>query len=179
MSTRASGVVEPFGAVPFGQKLAGSEAFKSLFKEGMFLVEMSAAYLDGPGRLEAKALPRAVALAYASESMRLTTRLMQMASWLLMQRAVNEGDMTPVQAQQEKNKVKLSRQELSCDFETFATLPEVLQDRCEQSIRLQSRIIHLDTLLYPGAASTSRLARPIAIESQLAMLREAFDARGG
>ena len=179
MSTRASGVVEPFGAVSFGQKLAGSEAFKSLFKEGMYLVEMSAAYLDGPGRLEAKALPRAVALAYASESMRLTTRLMQMASWLLMQRAVNEGDMTPVQAMQEKNKVKLTRQDLSCDFETFATLPEVLQDLCEQSIRLQSRIIHLDALLYPGAASISRLARPIAIESQLAMLREAFDARGG
>ncbi len=179
MSTRASGVVEPFGAVPFGQKLAGSDAFKSLFKEGMYLVEMSAAYLDGPGRLEAKALPRAVALAYASESMRLTTRLMQMASWLLMQRAVNEGDMTPVQAQQEKNKVKLTRQELSCDIETFATLPEVLRDLCEQSLRLQSRIIHLDKLLYPGASGASRLARPIAIESQLAMLREAFDARGG
>jgi len=60
MSTRASGVVEPFGAVSLGQKLAGSEAFKSLFKEGMYLVELSAAYLDGPGRLEAKALPRAV-----------------------------------------------------------------------------------------------------------------------
>jgi len=174
-----SGFYENGGAVSFGHRLAGSEAFKNLFKEGMHLVELSAAYLDGPGRLEARALPRAIALAYASESMRLTTRLMQMASWLLMQRAVNEGDMTPVQAQQEKNKVKLTRQELSCDIETFATLPEVLRDLCEQSLRLQSRIIHLDKLLYPGASGASRLARPIAIESQLAMLREAFDARGG
>jgi regulator of CtrA degradation len=61
--------------VSFAQKLATSDAFKALFKEGMGLVESSAAYLDGPGRLEAKALPRIEALAYASESMRLTTRL--------------------------------------------------------------------------------------------------------
>ena len=178
MSTRVSGVAEPHGAVPFGQKLAGSDAFKSLFKEGMYLVELSAAYLDGPGRLEAKALPRAVALAYASESMRLTTRLMQMASWLLMQRAVNEGDLTPAQAALEKNKVKLSRQELSCEPPTFALLPEVLQDLCQQSLRLQARILHLDALLYQGPARESSRARPIAIESQLAMLREAFQIGG-
>ena len=98
MSTSVSGSIEIAGAVSFGQKLAGSDAFKSLFREGMYLVELSAAYLDGPGRLESKALPRATALAYASESMRLTTRLMQLASWLLMQRAVNEGDLTPAQA---------------------------------------------------------------------------------
>jgi regulator of CtrA degradation len=173
-----TGFHEIGGAVSFGHRLAGSEAFKSLFKEGMYLVELSAAYLDGPGRLEAKAMPRSIALAYASESMRLTTRLMQMASWLLMQRAVNEGDMTPAQAALEKNKVKLSRQELSSDPRSFALLPEILQDLCEQSLRLQSRIIHLDSLLYQGAPRESSRARPIAIESQLAMLREAFDMRG-
>jgi len=174
-----SGFYENGGAVSFGHRLAGSEAFKSLFKEGMHLVELSAAYLDGPGRLEARALPRAIALAYASESMRLTTRLMQMASWLLMQRAVNEGEMSPAQAALEKNKVKLARQDLSCDPQSFASLPEILQDLCEQSMRLQARILHLDSLLYQGPARDSARARPIAIESQLAMLREAFDARGG
>ena len=95
-----------------------------------------------------------------------------------MQRAVNEGDMTPAQAALEKNKVKLSRQELSSDPRSFALLPEILQDLCEQSLRLQSRIIHLDSLLYQGAPRESSRARPIAIESQLAMLREAFDMRG-
>ena len=70
--------------------------------------------------------------------------------------------------------MKLTRQELSCDPETFASLPEVLQDLCDQSMRLQARIIHLDSLLYQGPARESSRARPIAIESQLAMLREAF-----
>src|SRR5262245_58194103 len=72
------------GTVSFGERLAASQAFTALFREGMALVEETAAYLDGDGRQEAKALPRSAALAYATESMRLTTRLMQLASWLLL-----------------------------------------------------------------------------------------------
>ena len=49
--------------------------------------------IDGAGRQDSKLLSRSAALAYAAESMRLTTRLMQVASWLLVQRAVREGDM--------------------------------------------------------------------------------------
>jgi len=49
----------------------------------MDLVEETAAYLDGDGRTEAKTLERSVSLTYATESMRLTTRLMQLASWLV------------------------------------------------------------------------------------------------
>ena len=40
--------------------------------------------------------------------MRLTTRLMQLASWLLLQRAVNDGEMSDEQARLEKAKVKLN-----------------------------------------------------------------------
>ena len=53
---------------------ARSELFDRTFAEGMELVEDTAAYLDGDGRRESKLLSRAVALAYAAESMRLTTR---------------------------------------------------------------------------------------------------------
>ena len=73
---------------------ARSELFGRTFQEGMDLVEESAGYLDGAGRQESKSLSRNAALSYAAESMRLTTRLMKVASWLLVQRAVREGDMT-------------------------------------------------------------------------------------
>src|ERR1700694_820858 len=95
-------------AVSFGERLAGSQAFADLFRDGMALVEETAAYLDGPGRQDSKKLQRAAALAYATESMRLTTRLMQLASWLLLHRAVKEGEMSLAQVNQEKTKVKLS-----------------------------------------------------------------------
>ncbi len=163
--------------ISFAQKLASSEAFKALFKEGMGLVETSAAYLDGPGRVEAKALPRMEALAYASESMRLTTRLMQVASWLLLQRAVNEGEMTQAQAAAEKHRVKLSRQELAADAVTFARLPTALQDLCRHSLRLQARVLHLDELLYRPKDKAVVAERPAAIDAQLERLRAAFAPR--
>ena len=109
--------------ISFIHKLAASDAFKSLFKEGMTLVEEAAAYLDGPGRQESRQLRRPVALAYATESMRLTTRLMQVASWLLLQRAVNEGELTTAQALSEKHRVRLAEQDIACGADLFEELP--------------------------------------------------------
>ena len=163
--------------VSFAHKLATSDAFKALFKEGMGLVESSAAYLDGPGRLEAKALPRMEALAYASESMRLTTRLMQLASWLLLQRAVNEGEMTQAQAQAEKHRVKLSPQDLASNSETFAKLPTPLQDLCRHSLRLQARVMHLDELLYRAKSPAEAIPAPIQVHRQLETLQRAFPGK--
>ena len=93
-------VLEPSGRSSDAvvEDFARSELFDRTFREGMELVEETAAYLDGDGRRESKLLSRAAALAYAGESMKLTTRLMQIASWLLVQRAVREGDMTAAAA---------------------------------------------------------------------------------
>lgn len=160
--------------VSFVEKLAGSEAFGAMFREGMGLVEEAAAYLDGAGREEAKALPRAEALAYAAESMRLTTRLMQIASWLLLQRAVNQGEMTRGQAASDKNRVKLAQQELASSPEAFSRLPQKLRDLAIHSLRLQARIIHLDQLIYACPPKVAATAAPSPVEAQLEMLRNAF-----
>ncbi len=103
---------QPSAAVPFIHRLTASAAFKDLFGQGMTLVQEAAAYLDGPGRKESQDLAGAAALAYGRESMRLTTRLMQVASWLLLQRAVNEGELTPVQALAERHRVRLTPEPL-------------------------------------------------------------------
>jgi regulator of CtrA degradation len=164
--------------VSFASKLASSEAFKTLFREGMTLVEEAAAYLDGPGRHESKLLSRSDALSYAAESMRLTTRLMQLASWLLLQRAVNEGEMTQLQAASEKNKVKLTRQDIASSAEVFARLPEPLRDLTTQSLRLQARIVHLDRLLYTKTMDAPEAQARAGIEAQLEKLRAAFQTGG-
>jgi regulator of CtrA degradation len=84
------------------QSFTGSALFERTFDEGMSLVEETAKYLDGRGRSESRELPRKAALLYAGESMRVTTRLMQAASWLLVQRAVHEGDMPAEDALSER-----------------------------------------------------------------------------
>jgi regulator of CtrA degradation len=158
-------------AVLFGEKLVSSAAFKSLFREGMTLVEETAAYLDGRGRVDSKELVRSGALAYATESMRLTTRLMQLASWLLLQRAVNEGEMTPEQARQEKNKVKLGSSAPEPDERTFELLPERLRQLIRQSLRLQERIRYLDEAVAQRAQMPDA---DNAVGRQLDRLRQAF-----
>src|SRR6202023_3032240 len=83
MSDRSQGEA---ALLQFSERLTNSAAFGTLFQEGMDQNEETPAYLDGAGRTEAKALDRSVSLTYATESMRLTTRLMQLASWLLLHR---------------------------------------------------------------------------------------------
>jgi regulator of CtrA degradation len=134
--------------IAFGSFFTQSDTFRALFREGMQLVEETAAYLDGPGRKDAKSLSRHLALAYTTESMRLTTRLMQMASWLLLQRAVNEGELTSEDAATEKNKVRLDGPLTAVSEVTFGELPEGLQNLIRRSIRLQDRVCHLDAALY-------------------------------
>jgi regulator of CtrA degradation len=159
-------------AVSFATTFVTSEAFRALFREGMSLVEQTAAYLDGPGREESRNLPRLAALAYASESMRLTTRLMQLASWLLLQRAVAEGEMTPLQARQQKEKVRLSQQNSLTGPDSLESLPVELRDLIASSLRLQDRIMHLDRLMEPGASTTPQAPNPVALQHML--LRSAF-----
>ena len=43
--------------VSFGERFQASAQFDGVFKQGMALVERTAAYLEGPGRVEAKRLP--------------------------------------------------------------------------------------------------------------------------
>ena len=167
----ASGLPPP--AVPFVYRHAASPAFKDLFREGMALVEEAAAYLDGPGRTESRALPRPAALAYATETMRLTTRLMQVASWLLLQRAVNEGELTRTQALTERHRVKLSRQDLGCGPEIFEQLPPALRHLSRRSLRIQERVIHLDRSL-AIARSPEPIERRCEVATQHDRLRAAF-----
>jgi regulator of CtrA degradation len=160
------------GPVRFGRSFVGSEAFKALFQEGMELVEETAAYLDGPGREDSRHLHRRAGLAYASESMRLTTRLMQIASWLLLQRAVADGDITADQAQVEKNRVRMTAQDLAGVAEVEA-LPPRLRELIGLGMRLHARILHLDGLISQAEpAAPTGPVNPVA--AQLGLLERAF-----
>ena len=160
-------------AISFAETFVSSEAFLSLFREGMGLVEATAAYLDGPGRDESKALSRALALGYASESMRLTSRLMQIASWLLLHRAVKEGELSSGQVAEQRAKVRLVDQDQATAPETFDGLPERLRALVAQSMRLQARILHLDGLI----GETEPAPRHNAVALQRSLLESAFEPR--
>ena len=158
--------------VLFGAKFARSDQFKAVFREGMALVEAAASYLDGDGRKEARKLRPPHSLAYATESMRLTTRLMQLASWLLIRRAVSEGELTPEQAVEEQRKIKLPATGSDQPGQDVDSLPERLRNLIEQSVKLQERVIRLDQMLDFNQPAASESDHPLS--AQLSRLREAF-----
>jgi regulator of CtrA degradation len=165
---------EVSGPISFRERLAGSQAFSQLFRDGMGLVEETAAYLDGQGRKESKALPRAAALTYATESMRLTTRLMQLASWLLLHRAVKEGEMSLSQVNQEKTKVKLSPT-FTADQDTLNLLPDTLVGLIQRSLVLADQVRRLDATIHSPAAMPRNSNNPV--ERQMGMLKAAFEQK--
>jgi regulator of CtrA degradation len=158
--------------VQFSERLTNSAAFGALFRDGMDLVEETAAYLDGDGRTEAKVLDRSVSLTYATESMRLTTRLMQLASWLLLHRAVKEGEMTLSQANREKTKVKLSAADPS-PADMIIKLPQTLQGLIARSMALQAKVRRLDITIHAPASEQVSIGNPLV--PQMNRLKAAFE----
>jgi regulator of CtrA degradation len=162
--------------INLAEKFADSNKFNKLFQDGMSLVEESAAYLDGDGRANAKGLPRASAMLYGSESMRLTTRLMQLASWLLLQRAVNDGEMTREQILEEKKKIKLEENHTSSDNPAWSTLPAGFIDLVTRSYAQQNRVFMLDAELY-GIDKDEVTQETNPVIQQLDLLSTAFGAQ--
>jgi regulator of CtrA degradation len=161
--------------IAFGQRAVNSELFRELFREGMGLVEETANYLDGAGRSDSRQLTRAASLAYSTESMRLTTRLMQIASWLLLQRAVSEGELSLAQANTEKNKVRLDSPAANTTGPLWDELPAALKALIERTARLNERVRHMDRAVYCAETVSANPANVIA--RNLDRLADAFGAR--
>ncbi|UUP17260.1 DUF1465 family protein [Nitratireductor thuwali] len=162
--------------VKLAERRVFSQSFKPLYDEGMGLVEEAAEYLDGEGRAAARSLSRLAAGLYAAESMRLTTRLMQLASWLLLQRAANSGEMTRDQVAAEKTKVRLDTVSSSEDTPGWSELPEPFRSLVRRSLRLEALVRRMDEQVY-GTPPFDRdelalTANPVS--DQITLLRTAF-----
>jgi regulator of CtrA degradation len=150
------------------RNFADSALFERTFDEGMSLVEECARYLDGRGRVESRALPRKSALVYAGESMRVTTRLMQAASWLLIQRAVREGDMTVEDAASERYRLGAREICMGKREDGVDALPNKLIELLERSESLYRRVARLDDVLFRQKESSA------GVQTHFALLQAAY-----
>lgn len=160
--------------IDFMARFATSEQFNKVFQEGMSLVEETANYLDGPGRQDARALDRHGSIAYATESMRLTTRLMQLASWLLLQRAVSAGELSEDDAVKEKTRINLEEIGPGSEMSGGDQLPESLMDLVNRSLTLHQRVMRLDQMINDRAEISGDSDNPVG--DQVGKLQEIFAA---
>jgi regulator of CtrA degradation len=161
-------------SISIGPRLVASGGFDLLYREGMGLIEEVAAYLDGLGRQDSRGLSREAAFVYATESMRLTTRLMQIASWLLLQRAVNEGELTAETARLEKEKVKFSATPSERGGPGFDELPAALRTFIGRGDRLFERVQQYDRLERGVMPERDQPDAVNSIADQMLRLKAAF-----
>ena len=163
--------------VSFVERYARSEQFDRIFKDGMTLVEQTAAYLDGEGRKSAKGLSPAIAVVYATESMRLTTRLLELASWLLVRRSLKAGEISPEEARVKRRRIKLATVGRPAHVKGFADLPEGLRNLIERSFALNDRIVGLDRALDAPEAVVAAIGAANPVGAQITELAKAFAVR--
>jgi regulator of CtrA degradation len=103
---------------------------------------------------------------------------MQMASWLLLQRAVNNGEMNRDQVLAEKNKVRLDS--FNCDrtAQGWSDLPDAFKDLVERSLRIQNRVALLDREIYrPAEAAALKPDNENSVQAQQHLLQTVFSKR--
>lgn len=132
----------------FTRRFIDRPRFNALYNEGMSLVEETAVYLDGEGRREARKLEQPASLAYATESMRLTARLMQVSSWLLMGRGLVSGDITLEEARTQRQRISIEVLSRPSHVRNFRDLPLRLQELVTASFRLRDTIAAFDRLIF-------------------------------
>lgn len=165
--------------ISFGEQFQASANFDVVFKEGMALVERTAAYLDGTGRQDAKQLKKPTNVLYATESMRLTTRLLDLASWLLVRRALKDGEITIDEAKTKRDRIKLQGLGRPSHIKGFQDLPEGLKGLIEESFLLYDRIVQLDRAMSfeGGIGRTGNVTALNPVADQMERLSAAFGAK--
>jgi len=124
---------------------SGTIFFSRTYDEALRLVMEAREYLLGPGRMAVRDLTSDGGFSYATESLRLTTRLTESMSWLMFQRAMLEGEMTSEEGQAEECHLKY--QDTCLPEETnsdLSTLPPGLVSLLDRSESLYRRIVRLD-----------------------------------
>ena len=109
---------------------------------------------------------------YATESMRLTTRLLELASWLMIRRALKEGEITAQEARSKRERVKLRAPGRPSHVKGFTELPQGLRNLIEISYALNDRIFQLDRAIEVVVGDALAPDNPVG--AQVDRLEEAF-----
>lgn len=139
----------------------------------MALVETTANYLEGQGRRDAKTIGPVASMLYASESMRLTTRLLELASWLVIRRALNAGEITHEEARVKRRRLRLTAIGRPEHVKDFEILPAEIRELIVASFALHDRIVLLDRALERPEPVVSE-AVPNPVGEQVDLLSAAF-----
>ncbi|MDQ3140237.1 MAG: DUF1465 family protein [Pseudomonadota bacterium] len=113
----------------------------SLYTEAMLLADEARAYFDEAGRDERQMLEPFARVGFACESLKVTTRIMHIVAWLLTQRAVECGEIHPIDGRRPERRLGHANES---DPLVVGQLPATAQRLVTSSVELYSRVARLD-----------------------------------
>lgn len=117
-----------------------------LYTEAMLLADEARAYFDHEGQAERETLDPLTRVAYSCESLRVTTRLMHVVSWLLVRKAIQAGEMSEAEANAPDRHLGRAADLLE-DRTLHAELPTRSRSLAAASRDLYGRVSRLDQQL--------------------------------
>jgi regulator of CtrA degradation len=130
----------------------------ALYVEAMLLADEARAYFDVVGRAERDSLEALSRVTFSCESLKVTTRLMHIIAWLLTQRAVEAGELTPGDALSPARRLGEAPE---TDADTLDAMPVHARTIIATSIELHRRVSRLDASLDEPMAEASPARRMI------------------
>lgn len=123
---------------------------ESLYLEAMALADEARAYFDREGTTDRGKLDPVARVAFSCESLKVTTRLMHVVSWLLVRKAVQAGELDEAEASHPDR--RLGRATDSDDAARLAFLPPKSRAIVDRSRDLYDRVSRLDAQLVATTA---------------------------
>ena len=129
----------------------GRAAFLSrAYREALSLADQALDYFSANGDRDRRRLPPRMQAVYTAESLRISSRLMHVIAWVLVQRAVEEGEISPEEACEPDRRlggqdVCLPRRKGAVD-----ALPDAVREMLTTSQRLYCQAQRLETLMLAG-----------------------------
>lgn len=124
----------------------------SVYLEAMLLADEARSYFDEVGRLEREMLSPMTRVSFSCESLKVTTRLMHVIAWLLTQRAVIAGELSPAQALEPSRRLGEAP---GTDAHVADDMPRQAQRMIAASIDLHRRVARLDAAQERSAPNPS------------------------
>jgi regulator of CtrA degradation len=132
--------------------VAETAFFSRTFDDALALVVEARDYVADSLARDRDAVDTARQLVYDCETLRLTARLTQVMAWLLVQRAIHEGELSATQARAKANRLGGHSVCLADHPATLLQLPKRLQALMTRSLALYQRVARLDQMVAHGAA---------------------------
>lgn len=113
----------------------------SFYTEAMLLADEARSYFDDAGQADRSVLDPFTRVAFACESLKVTTRVMHIVAWLLTQRAIESGEIHYAEGRRPERRLGTAQ---DSDPQVIARLPDSAQRLVNASTDLFARVKRLD-----------------------------------